>query len=138
MTSFLPLSSGTQKRVDDVVRRLASRYTFVPTGMCSSVLVTTVRLSYHRLLRELELPPPLLAGDRRPAARSGPVGLLGEVEDRGDRRDGDDREDQRRDDRPADLERGVAVDLLRVVRLALAVAELEREEDGGAEHERSR
>ena len=77
--------------------------------------------------RELELPPPLLAGDVD-LEHVGALRALGEVPDRGDGRDGDDREDQRRDDRPADLERRVAVDLLRVVRRALAVAELDRDD----------
>src|SRR4051812_37304029 len=40
ITSFFPLSSGTQKEWMTLVERW-DRYTFVPTGMCSSVLVTT-------------------------------------------------------------------------------------------------
>src|SRR5918995_81448 len=85
------------------------------------------------LARVLELPPPLLA-DRRDVDHVAGR-LLGEVEDRDDRRDGHDGEDERGDDRPADLERGAAVDLLRVLVLAGPVAEADGEHDDGAEYE---
>ena len=62
-------------------------------------------------------------------------GVLGEVEDRGDGRHRDRHEQHRGQDRPTDLELGVAVDLLRVLVDTFAVAEFDREHDDGAEHE---
>ena len=83
------------------------------------------------LLRVLELPPPLLPdhGDVEHVAGR----LLVQVEDRDDRRHGDDGEDERGDDRPADLEWRAAVDLLGVLVLAGAVPEAHGEHDDGAE-----
>ena len=54
---------------------------------------------------------------------------LGEVEDRRRRWDGHDREDQERDDRPADLEHDVAVGLHRAAVLARLLPEPQRHED---------
>ena len=80
-------------------------------------------------VRVRELPPPLLAldGDLQRAR----PGVLGQVEDGGDRGHRDDRQEQRRQHRPPDLEARVAVHLLRVLVGALLVPELHGEEDGG-------
>ena len=85
------------------------------------------------LVGVLELPPPLLAD--RGHVDDVPGRLLAEIEDRDDRRDGDDREDQRGNDRPTDLQRGAAVDLLGVLVLAGAVPEAHGEHDDGSEDE---
>ena len=135
ITSFLPASSGTQNEWM-TLSEFCFRKTFVPTGMCSSVLVTTFLStiacfgssnSHHHCL-------PMTVTWRT----SGPFGSFGQVEDRRHRRHGDDREDQGRDDRPADLERGAAVDLLRVVGPALAVTEPDREVQRSRRPRRSR
>src|SRR4029079_14147840 len=55
--------------------------------------------------------------------------------DRLDGCDGYDREEPRGDERPADLERGAAVDLLRVLVLPLAVAVAEGDEHHSGEDE---
>ena len=90
MTSLLPMRSETVR----------------PSGTCISLAV--VRL-YSGIA---ELPPPLVPHDfdgQRVFARNR-VGL----EDGPDRRNGDGGQDQRGNDRPDDLDRGVAVGLVRL------------------------
>ena len=83
------------------------------------------------VLRVVELPPPLLAdgGDGH-----GPgTGLGVQVEDRADGRDRDHGQDQRRDERPADLERRAAVDLLGAFVVAGPRPVADGDEDDGAD-----
>jgi hypothetical protein len=76
----------------------------------------------HAVLRVAELPPPLVA-DHLDLQRVGRRLRLG-AEDGPHGRDGDEDEDQRRDSRPEDLERGVPVDVLGLA-LPLALPELD-------------
>ena len=119
-TSVLPASSGTQKLwitlqspfadAGVVARRRARGARRRPVGMRSSLAVTTLpRVRVARTPTTTACPTTV---DLR--ARSAP-GFSARSKIVRDGRHRDDREDQRRDDRPADLERRVAVDLLRVL-----------------------
>ena len=116
-TSFLPASSGTQNEWITLLRRAGVQRATGPVRpgcasrwRCTNRCRLSVYSYCHHHWRAVDVT----------CTTFGPVGHLGEVEDRGDRRDRHHREDQERDDRPADLEHGVAVDLHRAAVLARA------------------
>ena len=129
--SRLPLRAGIQNEWMTSCDWMVSA-TGVPAGITRSLAVTMSSLAVAVDV-VLVLPPPLLAddGDLHGVGR-----LLLEVEEGEHRGDADAGEQEGREDRPADLELEVAVELRRqAVVVVLALAEPPGEEEDAALHE---